>query len=113
MKGGYERLSSRPTLSVAYLNKDGTRMIRVEAPISKRLFQKVKNAVRAKKAGNPSLSSSELLALFDRVVSEAERWILNNIDDVNEYHRTGMYEFDWEDGGYYNPNNDLLDELIS
>ena len=113
MKGGYERLSSRPTLSVAYLNKDGTRMIRVEAPISKRLFQKVKNAVRAEKAGNPSLSSPELLALFDRVVSEAERWILNNIDDVNEDHRTGMYEFDWEDGGYYNPNNDLLDALIS
>tara|TARA_R110001592_G_scaffold13967_1_gene63425 strand:- start:861 stop:1433 length:573 start_codon:yes stop_codon:yes gene_type:complete len=113
MRGGYERLSSRPTLSIAYVNKDGSKFRRVEAPVSKRLFQKVKNAVRAEKAGNPSLSSAESLALCDRVVSEAERWILNNMDDVNEYYYTGASEFDWEDGAYYNPNNDLLDELIS
>lgn len=113
MRGGYERLANRTTLRVEYLNKDETKMVPVEVPVSRSLWRKVENAVREKRAGNPSLSSSELIALFDRVVSEAERWILDNIDDVNEYYRTGMYEFKWEDGGYYNSNNDLLEELIT
>lgn len=112
MRGGYERLAmGMPTLRVEYLNKAGTEMIPVDVPVSRLLWRKVKNAVSEKKSGYSSLSSDELEALHNKVVSAAERWILNNVDDVHEsYYEDG--EFDWEDGGYYNPNNDLLDELL-